>query len=267
MRRLQGIEGYTHAHDRNHWLPYVDDFEIYQTPDQLDPTVPLLVNSNLGAKFIVEWLSAERPIICMNRPHMGGWAGQHKLDSRRYSVNGYACTQWGKRTHDRFPLLGIERHAWRVRRIRRVLIAPPGKLLWFWHRTDAQEWAQQQAEFFRGQKVEIRFRWKYAERKGRGARYQSLWQDLDWADLVISWGSAITAEAFWYGKKVISLGPCPTWVCCDRDYSNWQDPTEPAQRGEWHEHMAWTQFTKDEMDQGLGAHLTIQYQGWPLPDQ
>lgn len=195
---------------------------------------------------------------------MGGWAGQYALDTRRFSVNGYACVDWGKRSYDRFPLLNIPRHPWKVRKIRRVLIAPPGKLLWFWHGIDAEDWAREQANFFSGKKVEIRFRYKYRGRKAKkGERYLDLWSDLDWADLVISWGSAITAEAFYYGKKVISLGPCPTWVCCDRNYDNWRDPTEPRHRDEWHEHMAWTQFTRTEMAHGKGAEQILQYQGWP----
>lgn len=263
MRHLQGIKGYTHVIDRDEWLPVVDDFIIYDRAEDLDPTVPLLVYSNMRAKFIVDWIEKKYPIICMNRPHMAGWTGQYATDTRRFSVNGYASTQWGHRSHDRFQLMNIPRHPWKVQEIQRVLIAPPGKLLKFWHGRDTKIWAQQQADFFTDKNVQVRFRWKYDNRKGKSGRYADLWQDLDWADLVVSWGSAITAEAFYWGKKVISLGPCATWVCCDRDYANWQDPTEPPTRDEWHEHMAWTQFTRAEMKHGVGARMIVQYQGWP----
>lgn len=267
MRSIQGIKNYTDVIDRHEWLPVVDDFFIHDRVEDLDPAVPLLVESNLRAKFIVNWLEKKYPIICINRPHIGGWANQYETQSRRFSVNGYACTQWGQRTHERFRLLQLHRHPWKVHNIRRILIAPPGKLLRFWHSQDVKVWAQQQADFFADKKVEVRFRWKHDNRKGKKARYADLWQDLDWADLVISWGSAITAEAFYYGKKVISLGPCPTWVCCVRDYTNWQDPTEPEARDEWHEHMAWTQFTRAEMQSGMGAEMILQYQGWPTKSQ
>jgi len=267
MRVLQGLAGPTTEMDREQWLPVVDEFRVHARLEDLDPAIPLLVYSNMASKWIVDWIDAGKPVIAMNRPHIGGWAKQYTYGARRFSVNGYACTQWGTRTHDRFPLLNIPRHTWKVQEVRRVLIAPPGKLLWFWHAVDADEWAQQQAAFFADKEVEVRFRWKYDHRKGKKGRYVDLWQDLDWADLVVSWGSAITAEAFYYGKKVISLGPCPTWVCCDRDFTRWQDPTEPPDREEWHEHMAWTQFTEKEMTSGQGARMILQYQGWPVAGQ
>jgi hypothetical protein len=267
MRVLQGLEGLTTETDRAQWLPVVDEFRMQARLEDLDPAIPLLVYSNMATSWIMDWIDRQRPVIAMNRPHLGGWAKQYTYGARRFSINGYACTRWGQRSHERFPLLNIPRHAWKVREIRRVLIAPPGKLLWFWHGIDAQQWAQEQAEFFADKSVEVRYRWKYDNRKGKKGRYADLWQDLDWADLVVSWGSAITAEAFYYGKKVISLGPCPTWTCCDRDLSNWQDPIEPAGRAEWHEHMAWTQFTQQEMTSGAGAEMILQYQGWPVPGQ
>ena len=267
MTSLQGLRGDLHDIDREEWLPVVQNFTLHDTPDQLDPAVPLLTYANLRSKWLIKWIDDGRPVITMNRPHIAGWAGQYDADARRFAVGGVACTTWGKRTHDRFHLLKIPRHKWKVKKIRRVLIAPPGKLLWFWKRIRAEEWAQQQAAFFADKGVEVRFRWKYENRKGKGGRYVDLWQDLDWADLVISWGSAITAEAFWYGKKVISLAPCPTWVCCDRDYSNWSDAREPQSRDEWHEHMAWTQFTRAEMRDGVGANMILQYQGWPINGQ
>jgi hypothetical protein len=267
MRVLQGLVGLTTETDRAQWLPVVDEFRMQNRLEDLDPAIPLLVYSNMGSNWIVNWIDKQRPVIAMNRPHIGGWAKQYTYGARRFSINGYACTRWGSRTHDRFSLLNIPQHPWKVREIRRVLIAPPGKLLWFWQGIEATEWAQQQAAFFSDKSVEVRYRWKYENRKGKKGRYVDLWQDLDWADLVISWGSAITAEAFYYGKKVISLGPCPTWTCCDRDLSNWQDPTEPAGRAEWHEHMAWTQFTQQEMTSGAGAEMILQYQGWPVAGQ
>jgi hypothetical protein len=267
MRVLQGLVGLTTETDRAQWLPVVDEFRMQNRLEDLDPTIPLLVYSNMATSWIMDWIDKQRPVIAMNRPHLGGWAKQYTYGARRFSINGYACTRWGQRTHDRFYLLNIPRHAWKVREVRRVLIAPPGKLLWFWQHVQPDQWAQEQAQFFADKGVKVRFRWKYDNRKGKKGRYADLWQDLDWADLVVSWGSAITAEAFYYGKKVISLGPCATWTCCDRDYGNWQDPSEPAGRAEWHEHMAWTQFTQQEMTTGAGAEMILQYQGWPVVGQ
>jgi hypothetical protein len=69
---------------------------------------------------------------------------------------------------------------------------------------------------------------------------------LDWADLVVSQSSAITCEAFWYGKKVISTEPCPTWAAGRTTLEDWANPTEPALRAAWHEHIAWCQYTRDQ---------------------
>jgi hypothetical protein len=147
MKILQGITGLTTETDREEWLSVVDDFHIHSRFEDLDPAVPLLIYSNMASRMIVKWINDKNPIIAMNRPHLAGWAKQYTMGARRFSVNGYACTRWGTASHERFHLLNIPRQPWKVREIQRVLIAPPGKLLWFWHGIDPQIWAEQQAAF------------------------------------------------------------------------------------------------------------------------
>jgi len=79
--------------------------------------------------------------------------------------------------------------------------------------------------------------------------------------LVVAQSSAITCEAFWYGKKVISIQPCPTWAAGRTALDTWQDPTEPRYRDVWHEHLAWSQYTVDEWSSGEAFDLIQQYLG------
>lgn len=246
------------------WSKVVDKLIVINDESLADPEIPLLATFNLGQKFFQTWLDNGYPCITMNRPHIGGWHNQYKARARRFSVNGYACTKIGQRTHDRYPLLGIARNPWKVKKIRNVLIAPPHKLTWFWNRETADDWVQKIEKHFAGTKARIRHRMKNQQGSKKILRYQTLWQDLDWADLVISYGSAICSEAFWYGKKVVNFAPCSTWTCCDRNLDNWDDPREPSGRDLWHEHAAWTQFTHQEIIEGRGPEMIIQYQGWPV---
>jgi hypothetical protein len=109
---------------------------------------------------------------------------------------------------------------------------------------------------FPGAEVRIR-------RKGEtpGLRWETLWNDLDWADLVVSQSSAITVEAFWYGKKVISTEPCLTWLAGKNTLEDWKNPEEPIGRDMWHEHVAWNQFTTDEWTSGQAWSLMNMYLG------
>jgi hypothetical protein len=109
---------------------------------------------------------------------------------------------------------------------------------------------------FPGAEVRIRFKMGKA-----GPRWATLWNDLDWADLVVSQGSAITAEAFWYGKKVISTHPCVTWAAEKSVLADWKNPNEPTLRDAWHEHLAWCQFTNSEWASGEAIKLIESYVG------
>ena len=107
---------------------------------------------------------------------------------------------------------------------------------------------------FPGAEVKIRYKIKKS-----GLRWATLFEDLDWADLVVAQGSAITAEAFWYGKKVISTHPCITWAAQQNTLEDWQDPKEPELRDVWHEHLAWSQFRNEEWESGEALNLIEKY--------
>jgi hypothetical protein len=118
------------------------------------------------------------------------------------------------------------------------------------------QWAEGLAAQFPGANVGIRYKAKKSWQ-----RWQTLWADFDWADLVVAQSSAITCEAFWYGKKVISTEPCPTWAAERTMLDDWQNPTEPVLRDAWHEHLAWSQYTHEEWASGQALRLIDQYMG------
>lgn len=263
---MQGVAGNLRPEDIQGWQRWCDRFIIHNTEADLqhaDPDIPLVGGLNLAHKEFRNWMAARRPFVCLNRPHIGGWADAYHCGARRASVNSYACTTFGNSSHTRWATWNLPCHDWKVKQVVNVLVAPPSKSIWYTLKVTADEWANTQSQWFAARGASTRVRSKTQSGKGKNGRYASLWADLDWADLVVSYSSAITVEAFWYGKKVISLGVCPTWTCGHPDLESWQDPVEPSDRDRWHEHVAWTQFTADEWASGQAQDMLIAYQGWP----
>jgi hypothetical protein len=177
----------------------------------------------------------------------------------RITINGWANFDLKNIPYSRWNLLGLKKHPWKVKTIKNVLIAPSKVSTWYWASCDSNVWAKEISKKFPGANIKIRYKME----KSRN-RWNTLFNDFDWADLVVSQSSAITAEAFWYGKKVISTEPCTTWAAGRTTLDNWQDPTEPELRDAWHEHVAWSQFTNKEIDSGDAINLVQLYHGSAL---
>ena len=186
-----------------------------------------------------------------------GYLGNHLYKSRkwwRYSINGFSNIKLLSVPHPRWHLLNLPRHPWKVKEVKRILIAPSKMTSKVWTPAIGGGWVEDLMTKFPGAEIKIR------DKLGKaGLRWSTLWADLDWADLVVSQASAITAEAFWYGKKVISLCPCSTWATGEQLLENWKDPTEPELRDAWHEHLAWSQFTDQEWMSGTAFNLINSY--------
>lgn len=241
------------------WRRWADKLIILDDPGKADPEVPFIFGGNLMSKWVRNWMAQGKPCFVTNRPFLGSQLHK-KRQAWRVSVNSFACTKLGNMPHGRWDTIGLDRQPWKVKTVKNILIGPPRKSIVAWLGIGADEWARGLQDKFPGANIKIRLK---EGMKGKGGRYQTLWDDFDWADLVVSYSSAITAEAFWYGKKAISLGVCPTWVASDNHLNNWQDPSEPANRDLWHEHMGWIQFTNKEWESGDALEMTFQYQGWP----
>jgi hypothetical protein len=216
---------------------------------------PMIMGGDILREEVRTRLNLQNPTIFIHR----GYLGNHIHKRRkwwRYSVNGFANTKLMPVPYPRWNLLNLERHAWKVKEVKKVLIATSKMTSNIWT-PGVDDWTNSMLDRFPG--AEVRIRPKGPKPK---IRWNTLWEDLDWADLVVSQSSAITAEAFWYGKKVISLFPCATWAGGAKStLENWQDPTEPAGRDLWHEHLAWCQFTNNEWLLGETFDLIENYIG------
>lgn len=230
-------------------IDFVDDWR------KIDSGCVVIAGSDVRSWYVRHWLNRQQPALYIGR----GYVGNHTTKHRRLwraSVNGWANTRLMPVPHSRWSTMQLPRHPWKVQKVRNVLVAPSKLTSYSWCHQSPEQWAESVAKQFTGANVRIR----YKARKP-WQRWATLWEDLDWADLVVAQSSAITCEAFWYGKKVISTEPCPTWACGTQLVKDWQDPVEPELREAWHEHLAWSQYTVEEWTSGEALQLIQNYVG------
>jgi len=251
----------------NGWKKYLDHLIIKPgaSIDELDPEIPLILPAN-PLKYTKEWMRRKNPFFAINRPYLGNWRFNGNQMGLRISVNSFACIKVGKFVGPRWHTLGInKKHVWKVKEVKNVLLAPSTRGQTVFTGMSDVEWSEQLKAKLESEGAVVKIRY----RSGKpDKRYSSLWTDFDWADMVVSVVSGVTAESFWYGKKTISLGLCPTWTCCETNLDNWKNPVEPVGRDIWHEHIAHVQFAMSDWCTGLAQEITHQYQGWPteIPD-
>lgn len=232
-----------------------NNIKIVPPNSNIENSIPIIIGSDVQNKFVRKLMNDNFPAIYIGR----GYLGNHNYKTRkfwRYSVNGWANTKLLDVPYSRWNSMNLERHPWKVKKIENVLIAPSKATQKIWDPDLPQPWYEYMSTKFPGANIKIR----YKPRKS-GLRWGSLFQDLDWADLVVAQGSAITTEAFWYGKKVISTHPCPTWAAEKTTLEDWKNPEEPKLRDAWHEHIAWCQFRNDEWESGEAIDMIEQYIG------
>jgi hypothetical protein len=244
-----GTDLLTNWRKAGHNIIGIDNFK------DISPYIPVYCFSDLTHPHVRQWLNANQLAIYGGR----GYVGNHLYKQRwlsRFSINGWANIVMKPIPYSRWGIMKLEKHKWKVKEVKNVLIAPSKATSSYWPTKHEEGWANYMASMFPGANVKIR--WK---EKKPGLRWMTLWKDFDWADLVVSQSSAITAEAFWYGKKVLSTEPCTTWAAHKTTLSDWQDPTEPSLRDEWHEHLAWCQYNEQEFTSGLFLNLLEKYIG------
>lgn len=237
------------------WFKNWKNLEIKKNYESVDPKVPIVIGVDLLRSEVRKFLNNKQPGIYIAR----GYVGNHMYKTRqlwRYAVNGWANIKLLDVPYSRWNLMNLPRHPWKVKAIKRVLIAPSKMTQPVWDPILGWNWAETMATKFPGAEVKIRYKARTS-----GERWKTLFDDLDWADLVVAQGSAITAEAFWYGKKAISIHPCITWAAEKSNLEDWKNPKEPELRDAWHEHLAWSQFRNQEWISGEALHLINSYVG------
>jgi len=219
------------------------------------PDDPIFCYADLTRPHVPVWLNNRQPAVYIGRGYLGNHLHKKRMFYRA-SVNGWANTVLKSFPYSRWSKMNLPRHPWKVKQIKNVLIAPSKVITRCWSNQAPVEWVDSFLDKFPGAEIRVRMKGGKASN-----RYTTLWHDLDWADLVVSQSSAITCEALWYGKKVISTEPCPTWAAGRTALEDWENPAEPDQREAWHEHMAWSQYTRDEWHSGAALDLLEQYLG------
>lgn len=228
---------------------------VCESPFDVSKEIPLIIGGDVCRDYVRNFLNLKYPAIYVAR----GYIGNHLYKRRkfwRYSINGIANTRILNLPYSRWPLMNLVKHPWKVSSVKKVLIAPSKMTSEIWDPINGKSWANYISTKFQGAEIKIRNKDKLPH-----LRWSTLWNDLDWADLVVAQSSAITAEAFWYGKKVISLNPCCTWAAGQQLLEDWKNPTEPKLRDVWHEHVAWSQFTNEEWISGEAIDLISQFVG------
>jgi hypothetical protein len=240
------------------WQARFGDFSFHNDWKQIDKNKPIICTGDLKHENVRYWLTHQYPVIYGAR----GYVGNHKFKNRnywfnRFNINGWANIEMRDFPYSRWHQMGLIKHPWKVKEVKRVLLAPSKMTTDVWVGTNSSNWATSMIDKFPGAEVKIRHKGETP-----GLRWQTLWEDLDWADLVVSLSSAITVEAFWYGKKVISLFPCNTWAAgCGSTLDDWQNPNEPELRDQWHEHLAWSQYAGPEWTSGDAIDEILKYFG------
>jgi hypothetical protein len=240
------------------WYKYFDQINRIDDWRQVKSDQLVIAGSDVRSWYVRHWLNRGQPALYIGRGYVGNHTSKHRW-LWRVSVNGWANTRLMPVPYSRWAVMNLPRHPWKVQQVKRVLIAPSKLTSLSWGHQTSEQWAEHMAARFPGADVRIR----YKARKP-WQRWQTLWDDLDWADLVVAQSSAITCEAFWYGKKVLSTEPCPTWACGNQRIEHWQDPAEPVLRDAWHEHLAWSQYTVEEWTSGEALRLVENYTGSAL---
>jgi hypothetical protein len=244
-----------HDYKDSEWFTSWHNLIVREHPDEVDTSMPVITGSDVLKEYVRSWMNRRQPGIYIGR----GYVGNHMYKIKqlwRYSVNGFANTRLMPVSYSRWPIMNLVQHPWKVTEVKRVLIAPSKATSLIWDPQNGVNWIANIATKFSGAEVRIRYKPGKA-----GLRWSTLWSELDWADLVVAQASAITSEAFWFGKKVISLNPCITWAAGAQELEDWQNPKEPALREQWHEHLAWSQFTNQEWQSGEALKLIEQYVG------
>jgi len=247
--------------EANDWYQvYNEKYNVIHVNDYktVDRNIPVVCSGDLLHENVRHWLTNNQRAIYVARGHLGNHLYKTKKHFR-FSINGWANIKlMDKIPYPRFPFLSLVRHPWKVEKVKKVLIAPSKMTSKVWDPVVSFNWADSLVDKFPG--AEVRIRRKVGT---PGLRWYTLWDDLDWADLVVSQSSAVTVEAFWYGKKVISTEPCSTWAVKKNTLEDWDNPEEPDRelRDRWHEHIAWSQYTVDEIKRGEWLDLLQSYFG------
>ena len=133
----------------DNWLATRSGMTVCNDWQTVAADVPVFCYADLTRGHVPTWLNNRQPAVYIGR----GYLGNHLYKKRmfyRASVNGWANTVLKPVLHSRWPQMNLPRHAWRVKKIKNVLIAPSKITTRVWSRQTSEEWAESMTNQFTG---------------------------------------------------------------------------------------------------------------------
>jgi hypothetical protein len=176
--------------------------------------------------------------------------GKHKLYHRITKNNVQNFGPIIDRPNDRLSRTGVQLTKFRPGT--NILLAPPSQKLLNLYDINLDEWLQQtQDEIKRhtDRPVVIRIKQGRSARVNDNTMEMALAQDVH---CLVTFSSIAAGEALLLGKPAITLGPNAASALCSQSLDNINNPYVPTldEVAAWARHMAYCQFTEEEMRNG-----------------
>lgn len=216
-------------------------------------TTPIVVRGVTKRKQMAACHDAGRDYYYIDTGYFGN--GRKKLYHRITKNNMQNLGPIIHRPRDRLAATGF-----RARKFRpgsNILLAPPSQKLLAVYNIDSEQWIQETTDrlrLFTDRNIIVR------EKAGRSTRVttdtieMALERDVH---CLVTFSSIAAVEAVLYGKPAIVLGPSAAHHVCSTDCRDIENPLIPTleQVEEWAAHLAYCQFTENEMRDGTAWQI------------
>jgi len=241
-------------------------FQILKSTDESRGYLLTFVKHNYDYKIVTKDTIEDERILIFSNPIVDGFEvlKQHPNLKYLYIDNGYLGNHLKKRPNyyrisynslqnsDIKPVLFSRANKipfgtrpWSSNGNYNLLVCP-GKTspVWSFTNTNYSEWKQEMIDKFDNLKIR--------EKEGpRYPRFKTLWEDIADAKKVIVYHSMTAVEAMMLGKEVHVSGHSAVELYSNKYNYNRQPVIE---------HIAWSQFSRDEFLDGTAWQLTYEYQ-------
>ena len=184
-----------------------------------------------------------------------GYIGNHRHKTPwhyRISYNSLQNTKVKKVSSSRTHLLEIDDKLWsddwNIEGDYNLIVLPNQSNIFKYLGEDYDTWKRQTLDHYQSLKVPCKIREKQGKRR---KRYEEILPMMRNAKKVITYHSMAAVEALCLGKPIEILGQSAV--------QHWQNKTN-FNRKEMLEHIAWSQFNRDEYTNGIAWDLTFEYQ-------
>ena len=171
----------------------------------------------------------------------------------RISYNSLQNTIVKKVSHSRINLLEIDDKLWsddwNLDGDYNLIVLPNQSNIFKYLGEDYDSWKQKTLDYYNSLDVPLVVREK--GKKKRRKRYEEILPMMSNSKKVITYHSMAAVEALCLGKPIEILGQSAV--------QHWQNKTN-FNRKEMLEHIAWSQFNRDEYTNGIAWDLTFEYQ-------